>query len=135
MSQALDIKTEVALRIRRAVRSGRLVGAIWYELYRLDRDAVIGVPVAEVAETDALVDRALVKERRERDHGGSTLGWRVQASAIGRRACDLVRTWAKRADKRRELIDYVAQDHRAAADMGTTGADAKFWAQRPFWRA
>ena len=46
----------------------------------------------------------------------------------------LVRTWLKRHQSRQELLDYIAQDHRAAADMGTTRADAEDWARRPFWR-
>jgi uncharacterized protein YjiS (DUF1127 family) len=46
----------------------------------------------------------------------------------------LVRTWWKRHQSRQELLDYIAQDHRAAADMGTTRAEAEDWARRPFWR-
>ena len=46
----------------------------------------------------------------------------------------LVWTWWKRHQSRQELLNYIAQDHRAAADMGTTRADAEDWARRPFWR-
>ena len=46
----------------------------------------------------------------------------------------LVRTWLKRHQSRQELLNYIAQDHRAAADMGTTRAEAEDWARRPFWR-
>jgi uncharacterized protein YjiS (DUF1127 family) len=46
----------------------------------------------------------------------------------------LIRTWLKRHQSRQELLNYIAQDHRAAADMGTTRAEAEDWARRPFWR-
>ena len=46
----------------------------------------------------------------------------------------LVQTWWKRHQSRQELLNYIAQDHRAAADMGTTRAEAEDWARRPFWR-
>jgi uncharacterized protein YjiS (DUF1127 family) len=35
---------------------------------------------------------------------------------------------------RRELLDYLASDHRAAADIGVTPYEAKFWSEQPFWR-
>jgi len=37
--------------------------------------------------------------------------------------------------KRRELLDFMTIDHRAAADMGVAVNDAREWAYRPFWRA
>jgi uncharacterized protein YjiS (DUF1127 family) len=46
----------------------------------------------------------------------------------------LMRTWLKRHQSRQELLNYIAQDHRAAADMGSTRAKAEDWARRPFWR-
>ena len=33
-----------------------------------------------------------------------------------------------------ELIDFMAIDHRAAADMGVTDNEARDRAERPFWR-
>ena len=46
----------------------------------------------------------------------------------------LVRTWLRRHQRRQELLSYIAQDHRAAADIGITRAEAEDWARRPFWR-
>lgn len=40
----------------------------------------------------------------------------------------------RRQRERRELLDFMAGDHRAAADMGITAYDARSWAERPFWR-
>jgi hypothetical protein len=39
------------------------------------------------------------------------------------------------AEQRRELLDFMTIDHRAAADMGVAVNDAREWAYRPFWRA
>jgi len=50
-------------------------------------------------------------------------------------AAEMMRTWSMRWRQRREFLDYVAFDHRAATDMGMTGSDARDWATRPFWRA
>jgi hypothetical protein len=48
----------------------------------------------------------------------------------------LVREWAKRSTARRELLTYFAQDHRAAGDLGfSNAAEARAWAERPFWKA
>ena len=46
----------------------------------------------------------------------------------------LIRTWTERGRERQQLLDFLANDHRAAADLGTTYPDAVEWAQRPFWR-
>lgn len=43
-------------------------------------------------------------------------------------------TWLKRHHDRRELLDYLNTDHRAALDIGADGNRAREWAQRPFWR-
>lgn len=48
---------------------------------------------------------------------------------------DIMRTWIRRRQQRQELLDYMAIDHRAAADIGATGNEAREWAERPFWRA
>lgn len=47
---------------------------------------------------------------------------------------ECIATWAKRRRDRLELLNYLAQDHRAAGDMGTSRADAEYWARQPFWR-
>jgi uncharacterized protein YjiS (DUF1127 family) len=47
---------------------------------------------------------------------------------------ECIATWAKRRRDRLELLNYLAQDHRAAGDMGTSRADAEHWARQPFWR-
>jgi len=60
-----------------------------------------------------------------------SIPWR----AFFNRAVDMVRMWARRQRRRHELLDFMAIDHRAAADIGVTGNDAREWAQRPFWRA
>jgi len=46
-----------------------------------------------------------------------------------------VRTWRERERHRRELLDYLATDHRAANDLCIDRSDARAWAERPFWRA
>ncbi|HYA05652.1 MAG TPA: hypothetical protein VEF90_07145 [Xanthobacteraceae bacterium] len=43
------------------------------------------------------------------------------------------RMYRMRRRHRRELLDYLASDHRAAADIGVTPCEAKLWAERPFW--
>jgi uncharacterized protein YjiS (DUF1127 family) len=49
-------------------------------------------------------------------------------------AVDTVRTCLSRGHQRQELLDYLAVDHRAAADIGMADNDAREWARRPFWR-
>jgi hypothetical protein len=51
------------------------------------------------------------------------------ASSCGR----VVLLWAKRHRDRQDALDYLSQDHRAAADMGATREELKAWAQEPFW--
>jgi uncharacterized protein YjiS (DUF1127 family) len=41
----------------------------------------------------------------------------------------------RRQRERRELLDFMATDHRAAADIGMKRYEAVDWANRPFWRA
>jgi uncharacterized protein YjiS (DUF1127 family) len=42
--------------------------------------------------------------------------------------------WRRRREERQELLDYLASDHRAAADIGVTGCEAQSWSRRPFWQ-
>jgi len=60
-----------------------------------------------------------------------SLPWRTFFTSLA----GMVRIWAQRRQQRRELLDFMTIDHRAAADMGVTINDARDWAQRPFWRA
>jgi uncharacterized protein YjiS (DUF1127 family) len=59
------------------------------------------------------------------------ISWRVFFDG----ASETVRSWIERRRQRQELLDYIAIDHRAAADLGVTGNEARDWAQRPFWRS
>lgn len=62
---------------------------------------------------------------------------REAASAGGRPIYSLLarlrRLWRQQRE-RRELLDYLASDYRAAADIGMTNAQARALAGRPFWR-
>jgi uncharacterized protein YjiS (DUF1127 family) len=40
--------------------------------------------------------------------------------------------WRLHRQQRRELLDYLASDHRAAADMGITPYEARQYFDRPF---
>jgi uncharacterized protein YjiS (DUF1127 family) len=60
-----------------------------------------------------------------------SLQWRALLNGV----TDLVRICYRRRRQRRELLDYMASDHRVAADIGITGYEARNWSQRPFWRA
>ena len=66
-----------------------------------------------------------------RSFAWSALRKRLLAGSVSRSA----RIWLKRWRDRRELLDYLAMDHRAAADLGIDRSNAREWAQRPFWRA
>jgi uncharacterized protein YjiS (DUF1127 family) len=68
------------------------------------------------------VSTAAFAERR-------SLPWR----ATFNRVMGLARTCRERRRQRRELIDYMASDHRAAADIGMTGCEARSRSERPFW--
>jgi uncharacterized protein YjiS (DUF1127 family) len=43
-----------------------------------------------------------------------------------------VATWHSRRRQRRELFEFLASDHRAAADIGITRYEAEHWFDRPF---
>jgi uncharacterized protein YjiS (DUF1127 family) len=58
------------------------------------------------------------------------LSWRV----IANRIATLIQTSWTRRQQRQELLDYIASDCRAAADIGITSGEARGWSQRPFWR-
>jgi hypothetical protein len=60
-----------------------------------------------------------------------SLAWRALCDA----ALERVRTYRRRRRERQELIDYMASDHRVAADLGITGDIARDWTSRPFWHA
>ena len=44
----------------------------------------------------------------------------------------IVGTWRSRRRQRRELFEFLASDHRAAADIGITRYDAEHWFDWPF---
>lgn len=56
--------------------------------------------------------------------------WRAFANG----AVLMVQAWLTRRRQRQELLDYMAIDHRAAADIGVSANGARDWAKRPFWR-
>ena len=43
-------------------------------------------------------------------------------------------TYRNRQRQRRELLEYIAGDHRAASDLGITTYEARKWSEQPFWR-
>jgi len=58
------------------------------------------------------------------------LAWRPFVTGAAATVRDCYARWRQR----RELLDYMDIDHRAAADMGVAGSDARDWARRPFWQ-
>ena len=44
----------------------------------------------------------------------------------------IISTWRSRRRQRRELFEFLASDHRAAADIGITRYDAEHWFDWPF---
>jgi uncharacterized protein YjiS (DUF1127 family) len=66
---------------------------------------------------------AALRQRRQ-------ISWRMFFQS----ADDVVRSWIKRRQQRQEFLDYMALDHRAAADIGLAANDARDWAERPFWQ-
>jgi uncharacterized protein YjiS (DUF1127 family) len=54
--------------------------------------------------------------------------------ALCREAVAWLRSCRQRQCERQQLLDYMAIDHRAAADIGVTCYEALEWANRPFWR-
>jgi uncharacterized protein YjiS (DUF1127 family) len=51
------------------------------------------------------------------------------------RLMPLLHECLERQRQRRELLDFMAHDYRAASDIGVTPYEARKWAKRPFWRA
>jgi uncharacterized protein YjiS (DUF1127 family) len=51
------------------------------------------------------------------------------------RVFEPVSTCYARHRQRRDLLDYLARDYRAAADIGISSSEARALSQRPFWRA
>jgi uncharacterized protein YjiS (DUF1127 family) len=60
--------------------------------------------------------------------------WSFAWRAFLSRLADTAYTWVSRRQQRQELLDYMAMDHRVAADIGVNANDARDWAERPFWR-
>jgi len=58
------------------------------------------------------------------------IAWRAWAERI----VAGLRAYRMRRRHRRELLDYLASDHRAAADLGITAYEARLWSERPFRR-
>jgi uncharacterized protein YjiS (DUF1127 family) len=56
--------------------------------------------------------------------------WRAFFNGTVERA----RAFRERRKQRHELLDYMASDHRAAADLGLTDYEARNWSERSFWR-
>lgn len=56
-------------------------------------------------------------------------------SAVFVRSCERVRAYWRFQRERRQLLDYLASDYRAAADIGITSSEARGLSQKPFWRA
>jgi uncharacterized protein YjiS (DUF1127 family) len=48
---------------------------------------------------------------------------------------DRMRAVLDRRRQRQELLDYLASDPRAAADLGISSCEARNLSRRPFWRA
>jgi uncharacterized protein YjiS (DUF1127 family) len=47
----------------------------------------------------------------------------------------IVATWRSRRRQRRELFEFLASDHRAAADIGITRYEGEDWFDRPLRRS
>jgi uncharacterized protein YjiS (DUF1127 family) len=62
--------------------------------------------------------------------GRRSIPWRQ----LFNKARDIVPIWLRRQRQRQELRDYLANDHRAVADMGMIENEARDWAALPFWR-
>jgi len=63
--------------------------------------------------------------------GRDTFAW----FNIATRWVQRVRAHWRARRERRELLDFLAVDYRAAADIGITHCEAQALSQRPFWRA
>ena len=62
--------------------------------------------------------------------GRRPVPWRAFLSDV----VEIVRVWLERRRQRQELMQYMADDHRAVADLRVSLNDARDWASRPFWR-
>lgn len=64
--------------------------------------------------------------------------WRAAAAFAAELAvqpASQIRVWARRYRERQELLDLLAtDDHRMAADLGSTEDRLRSWASKPFWR-
>lgn len=49
-------------------------------------------------------------------------------------AVERARTALTRRRQRQELFEYLASDHRAAADIGISNGEARALSRTPFWR-
>ena len=71
----------------------------------------------------------------ERDAAPAAIPLRTfSLRAFCRDAIVWMRSCRQRQRERQQLLDYMAIDHRAAADIGMKRYDALEWANRPFWR-
>jgi uncharacterized protein YjiS (DUF1127 family) len=57
------------------------------------------------------------------------------AVRIFRALFHIVGTWRSRRRQRRELFEFLASDHRAAADIGITRYEAEHWFNQPLRRS
>jgi uncharacterized protein YjiS (DUF1127 family) len=56
-------------------------------------------------------------------------------AAFLRRLVARIRAYLKHRRDRQQLFEYLASDHRAAADLGVNADTSREWSRRPFWRA
>jgi len=56
----------------------------------------------------------------------------IIGSLIGRFQ-STIRVWMTRQRDRQALLNVLDEDHRIAADLGTTEEKLRAWAQKPFW--
>lgn len=63
--------------------------------------------------------------------GNRSFSW----PAFFKSVAETARIWRKRRQDRQELLKFFAGDHRAPNDLGIDQANARAWADRPFWRA
>jgi len=67
-------------------------------------------------------------------HRDSEAAFGMASRAFADRIVAGWRMYRMRRRHRRELLDYLASDHRAAADLGITAYEARLWSERPFRR-
>jgi uncharacterized protein YjiS (DUF1127 family) len=72
----------------------------------------------------------------ERDAAAAVAPWWAFSwpAKICRDAVAWLRAGRQRQRERRELLSFLASDHRASADFGVTRDEALSWSSRPFWR-